>query len=99
MIVELPNELTIARAPELRALLLSALDGEGPLEIDARAVTEVDLAGLQVLCAAGRSARARGRPLTLTREARSEALARAVATAGFGHGQDDRWLSGEASRG
>jgi anti-anti-sigma regulatory factor len=96
MIVELPKELTIAGAAELKALLLSALDGEGPLELDARAVAEVDVAGLQLLCAASRSARGRGRSVGLAPGPRSPALTQAVATAGFGHGEDDRWLAGEA---
>jgi phospholipid transport system transporter-binding protein len=94
MIVALPKELTVAGATALKALLLSVIDGEGPLVLEARAVAEVDVAGLQVLCAAGCSAWARGRSALLV--GRSPALDRAVATAGFGQGEDERWLAEEA---
>ncbi len=99
MIVEMPAELTVARAVELRALLLSALDRGEALELRGDAVVDVDVAGLQVLCAAQRSARARNLELTLSRQARSAALSRAITTAGFGHADDDRWLIEEQDHG
>lgn len=96
MVVALPEELTIPHAAELRALLLSALEGEEPVQLDGRSVAEVDAAGLQVLCAAGRSARRRGRQLGFMGGGRSAALADAVELAGLGN-DGDAWLRGEAA--
>ena len=95
MTVELPEELTVARAAELRTLLLAALDCGEALELDATAVAEVDVAGLQVLCAARRSARARDLELTFSRPEGSGVVARGAAAAGLGRGGrgcDDAWL-------
>ncbi len=95
----LPPELTLARAAELKARLLEALAGGAPLALDGRGVTDVDAAGLQVLCAAGRSAAARGTSVSLTAGARSPALAEALALSGLGHEPTDHWLRAEVSRG
>lgn len=96
MTLELPKELTVARAAELKALLLSAFErGEG-LELNAGAVSEVDVAGLQVLCAARSSAVARNLELAFSPGPRSAALAKTIAAAGFGSGEDERWLVEEA---
>lgn len=70
----LDGELTIYRAAELRATLLGALAaGDGDLHIDIGGVTEVDSAGVQLLLAAQKSARARQRTLRLA--GHSDALA------------------------
>ena len=92
MTLELPNELTVARAAELKALLLSALDRGEAVELSALAVSEVDVAGLQILCAARRSALARNVALAFSPLARSPALDQAIAAAGFGSGENERWL-------
>ena len=57
----LEGELTIYRAAELRASLQQALAGTpagGALELDLAGVTEMDSAGVQLLMAARKSARA-----------------------------------------
>lgn len=53
--------LTIENVASLRVLLLDRLAGPAPLAVDWIAVTACDTAGLQLLCAAQRSARAAGR--------------------------------------
>ena len=102
MTVELPEELTVARAAELRALLLGVLERGEALELDASAVAEADVAGLQVLFAARRSALARGLELTFSQRGRSEVVARVAAAAGLGRGgrsSDDAWLVEGPDRG
>ena len=63
--LHLDGEMTIYRAAELRGLLLNALAGEGPLELDLADVTEMDTSGVQLLLAARKFAAAAGRDLTL----------------------------------
>lgn len=64
----LDGELTIYRAAELKTELLQALDthNEG-LELDLAEVSELDIAGLQVLMLLKLTAQARGVPLRLMR--------------------------------
>lgn len=99
MILELPPELTIARAAELRATLISGLERGEALELNASQVTEVDAAGLQVLCAAHRSAQARGLGLTFAPGTRSDVLRETIVAAGLGRHGEERWLLEEASLG
>lgn len=98
MILQLPEELTIAEAARLRERLRAALDGGAPVVLDAAGVAEVDAAGLQLLCAARRSAAARGVPLTLRGRGRSEALARALEVSGLARAPDGvpAWEDGDA---
>jgi anti-anti-sigma regulatory factor len=97
MRIELPEDVTIARAEALRAQLLEALETGEELVLGAGAVASADAAGLQVLCAAGRSAAARGVRLTLA--APSDALAAAVARAGLDRAPEGRWLLPEDRNG
>ncbi len=97
MVLELPPELTITRATELRALLLSALDRGEPLELNAARVTDVDAAGLQVLCAARRAALARNLGLTFVPGGRSGVLRQTLVAAGLGQQGEERWLLEEPS--
>ena len=64
------GELTIYRAAELRdtlkTVLASVPDGH-ELEVDLSAVTEMDSAGVQLLMAVKKTARASGRDLRITR--------------------------------
>jgi anti-anti-sigma regulatory factor len=83
MVLKLKAELSIAGAAELKAALLAALAAEGPVSLDASAVTAVDLAGLQLLCAAHKSAALAGKALSFAPRGRSEVLDRAAATGGF----------------
>ncbi|WP_035608604.1 STAS domain-containing protein [Hylemonella gracilis] len=58
--LHITGEMTIYRAAELRELLLQALpQSSGQLDIDLSGVTELDVAGLQVLMAVKREAQAR----------------------------------------
>ncbi len=92
MITMLPEELTIARADALKAALLAALAAGEPVELDGRAVQDVDAAGLQVLCAARRSALARGLRLAFQRDGRSPAFVQAVELAGLAQHAREAWL-------
>lgn len=63
---QITGELTIYRAAELKEFLLQALDqSSGLLDIDLSGVTEMDVAGLQVLMMAKQAAMARQRDLHL----------------------------------
>lgn len=97
MIATLPPELTIAGADALKAALLTALVTGEPVELDGRAVQEVDAAGLQVLCAARRSAAARGVLLAFQKDGRSPALVQAVELAGLAHHAGEAWLLQEGA--
>ncbi len=101
MVLDLPKELTVGRAAELKAALLKALDREARVELNTRAVEEVDAAGLQVLCAAHRSASARKRELLVAAGERGPALAAACAAAGLlhRHGCGEHCLFLEGSHG
>ena len=59
------GELTIYRAAELCAGLKAALAGGGDLELNLATVTEMDSAGVQLLMAAKKTARAAQRELRL----------------------------------
>ena len=56
MIVKLPSEMTLSHAAEIRAMLLPAVKSHENIELDVGAVTEIDVAGLQLLCSLHRSA-------------------------------------------
>jgi len=58
--------LDLSAAESLRAQLLAGLARGGDLEIQAAAVRQIDTASLQLLCAAARDLRARGRSLQIT---------------------------------
>jgi anti-sigma B factor antagonist len=63
------GELTIYRAAELRAALQAALAGvvDGDeLQVDLSGVTEMDCAGVQLLMAARKTARAAGRDVRIS---------------------------------
>ncbi len=97
MVVTLPEDLIVSQAAALRSLLLSALESGQPVELDGGSVKEVDAAGLQVLCAARRSALARGISLGFVRTGRSLALIDAIELAGMGMTADDAWLRGRGA--
>ncbi len=67
--------LDLSAAESLRARLLSALARGGDLEIQAAAVRQIDTANLQLLCAAARELRARGRRVTITEASQPLVLA------------------------
>lgn len=64
-LVGVGESLTVGCAATLRSRFLAALAEPGDLVIDVQAVRDVDVAGLQLLCAAHRSALAAGKKLVL----------------------------------
>ena len=58
--IELDGEMTLACASELKIRLLQALESGVPVALQLDAVTEIDLACLQLLLAARSSFQARG---------------------------------------
>ena len=78
----LEGELTVSNAVVLRERLLEALGQSDQVEIDLAGVTAVDLAGLQLLCSAHRTAVAQGKILTL-KDTQAPALQQARALSGF----------------
>lgn len=63
--LHLDGELTIYRALELKQTLVTALGATAALQINLRAVSEFDSAGVQLLLAAKRAAVAAGKTLSL----------------------------------
>ena len=78
----LQGELTIANAEALRQTLVAALDECGELVVDGSAVSELDLAAMQLLCALHRAAVARGKNVVL-RGIEDGCWPEALALAGF----------------
>jgi anti-anti-sigma regulatory factor len=91
MRVVLDTKLNLRTVGATRQELLNGLSGlegggEAGVTLDGTAVTQIDLAGLQLLCSASRFAAARG--VTVGFEAGSgETIARAARAAGFGPGR------------
>lgn len=76
--------LTIAQICPLKEALLRGLDEADQVTLDVGADADIDVAGLQLLCAAHRYARKQGKELSLSGIGeRTRELARA---AGFAHG-------------
>jgi ABC-type transporter Mla MlaB component len=84
MVLLVSEELTISTVVEEKVRVMGALDRGEDLEVDGRAVREVDVAGLQVLLAAKREAEARGKAFRLTTAMCSESLTHALALAALG---------------
>src|SRR5664279_5111930 len=97
MVLVIADELTIATIVNAKTRLMVALENGEDLEVDARGVSEVDVAGLQVLLAAKREAETRGHTFSLPVSSRSEPLAQALALAGLTDALNDQ--SPETSHG
>jgi len=102
--LKLSPSLTLANAGEVKEALRSALAGGGPITIDATAVTEVDLAGLQLICATHRATSRAGRELEIVvggAGADCAALTAAIGNLGFGRdvGCGNRCFCREVARG
>lgn len=80
--LSLEGELTVSNAAVLRERFLEALAQSEQVEIDLDGVSAVDLAGLQLLCSAHRTAVAQGKALTL-KDGQVPALQQARAMSGF----------------
>ena len=65
VVLKLSGELTVPNAAEFRSALLEALGRLDYLEIDLSPVTAVDIAGLQLLCAAHRTAVTQAKKIVL----------------------------------
>lgn len=76
-VVHLPAQLGIASVAELKTVLTDALAGGRPVTLDARAVEQIDGAGLQLLVVFHSAMQTAGQPLTWRRlpSALSEAAA------------------------
>jgi len=102
--VRLGPALTLANAGEVAETLREAMAGDGKITLDTSAVGEVDLAGLQLLCATHRAAAREGREVEIVAGkggARCAALTAAVSALGFGRdvGCGERCLCREVARG
>jgi len=64
-VLRLGEDLTVGRAVEIRERLLRALDGDGGVVLEIPPEAEPDVSFLQLVCAAHRTAAARGRRLRL----------------------------------
>jgi anti-anti-sigma factor len=76
------GELTVIHGGELKETLCEALDRMGQIEVDLSGVTAIDLAGLQLLCAAHASAASRGKSFVLAVPP-GRVVERAMTEAGF----------------
>ena len=94
--VALEGSMTIERSEGLREKLLAALSGNKPVEIDLSGVTDIDLTGLQTICAVCRSIGISGKQTAVT-GLRGHVKA-AAETAGFSNsacgGRSCFWSSG-----
>jgi ABC-type transporter Mla MlaB component len=100
-VVKLGPALTLANAGDIKQALQAALDVDGKIAVDASAVDEVDLAGLQLICATHRAAAQAGRELEFAGGLRCAALTDAIGALGFGRdvGCGERCLCREVARG
>jgi anti-anti-sigma regulatory factor len=86
MVLKLGRGLTLANAGEVKQALLNGLQNTEALSLDAGDLTDVDVAGLQVLCATHRLAVAQGKTVAFVKGP-LPGLAAAAARAGFGPGR------------
>ena len=82
MVFNLGTSLTVANAGEIKQALLGLVHANQTVQLDASALTEVDVAGLQLLCATHRFATAQGKAVDWARGDRA-GWKQAAATAGF----------------
>ena len=79
----LPASLVVGQLASFKALLVDGLRVDGPAWLDGAAVTEVDTAGVQLLVAFVRDARAAGREVVWVQPAPAvTALARTLGLSG-----------------
>lgn len=83
MIVKLPSEMTLNHVAEIRDVLLPALRSRETIELDSQAVSEVDVAGLQLLCSLHRSAFNQNISVTFQGGTRGASIEEAEERAGF----------------
>ena len=83
MIIKLPSELTLSHVAEIRALFLPAICSDDALEIDAQEVTDVDIAGLQLMCSLHRGTVKQGTTVAFVGQQRGTVIQQAQEKAGF----------------
>jgi anti-anti-sigma regulatory factor len=83
MNVKLPAEVTLSHVAEIREMLLTALHSREPLELDGHSVTDVDMAGLQLLCSLHRGTVQQGTTVAFIGGQRGDVIERAQVKAGF----------------
>jgi ABC-type transporter Mla MlaB component len=81
-VLTIDGELTVTRAEELRAMLISALENADSITVRFKNIIEADLSCLQLFCSAHRSAIDLNKSLTVSRE-NSEVFRLAAEAAGF----------------
>ena len=81
-VVTFEGDLTITHAHEIRNVLVNVLNKADAVRMDVRGVTGADLAGLQVLCSAHRTAMHQGKQLSYD-GAVPEPIGKAIEEAGF----------------
>jgi anti-anti-sigma factor len=79
----LEGEMIIEHVVELKGMFLDAIQNKSSLNVNMEGVNKVDMFGLQILCAAHRSAMKVGKELTLVGE-QPKALRDAIVIAGYG---------------
>jgi anti-anti-sigma factor len=67
-ILSLNGELTLPHAAQFRNELMQALDSAQRIIIDPQGLSDIDLSGMQLLCAAHQSALAIGKEILLDRD-------------------------------
>lgn len=75
--------VTVARVGELKKVLIDAIGQARLIQIDLGRVEQIDIAGLQLFCAAHRLAGANGKQLSITTV--GDAVLQLVRNAGFAH--------------
>jgi anti-anti-sigma factor len=83
MELNLPGELTISHVAEIKDAMVKALDEDGDLVLVTEQVTEIDVAGLQLLCSAVCTARERQVALRVAGGSPSSTICEAMEAAGL----------------
>ncbi len=81
VIMKMSGELTVSHVVQAKSVLLEALGRLDYLELDLSLMTEVDISGLQLLCAAHRTAKTQGKRIVVL--SASDSIDTAVKDAGL----------------
>jgi len=85
------NSLTIGTLADVKGKLAQALAGDGPFELDTREVTEIDMAGVQLLLAALKSAATARIPIDFCTDLQGPAISASFRLLGLA---EHDWKSG-----
>jgi len=83
--LKVTGSIRIQHGPELKAAIMHAMAGGSGVVLDLNGVTDVDLSGLQCICAAHRMSIARQQPFSVCREDNQIIAAMAQAAGYFRH--------------